>query len=208
MKILLVDDHALFRDGIARVLQELADDMSILEAGNGGEALGVASEHVDLELVLLDLNLPDQSGFDILSQFSKQYPTLPVIIISASEEHSDMHQAIKQGAMGYIGKGSSSLIMLNAIRLVMAGEIYMPARLIQSASHQRNKSAEHQLTQRQKEVLKLMDQGYANKLIADELNITEATVKMHITAIFRVLQVTNRTQAVLKAQKIGLVERA
>ncbi len=207
MKILLVDDHTLFRDGIAHVLQKLADEMSILEAGNGLEALSMASEHPDLELVLLDLNLPDHSGFDILSQFSQQYPTLPVIIISASEKQSDMRRAIEQGALGYIGKGSSSQVMLNAIHLVMAGEIYMPASLIQRVSQQQKESTEYQLTQRQRGVLKLMDQGYANKLIADKLNIAESTVKMHITAIFRALQVTNRTQAVLKAQEIGLVER-
>ncbi len=207
MKILLVDDHTLFRDGIAHVLQALAEEMDIRQACNGSEALRMAEEHANLELVLLDLNLPDQSGFDILSHFSQHYPTLPVIIISASEEHSDMRQAIQQGAMGYIGKGSSSQVMLNAIHLVMAGEIYMPASLIQSAS-QHNESPAHRLTQRQKEVLELMDLGYANKLIADKLNITEATVKMHVTALFRALQVTNRTQAVLKAQKMGLVKRA
>ncbi len=204
MKILLVDDHALFRDGLARVLQELGENTITLEAENAQQAFETVDKNPDLDLVLLDLNLPEQNGFTILSHFSKQHPMLPVIIISASEKTQDMHHAIEQGAMGYIGKGSRGEVMLNAIRLVMAGEIYMPSSLLKK-TQQNQSNITNSLTQRQKSVLQLMDQGLANKHIADKLNITEATVKMHITAIFKTLQVSNRTQAVLKAQQEGIV---
>lgn len=206
MKLLLVDDHTLFREGIRHMLNALSESTCILESGNGPQALEIASQHPDLDLVLLDLNLPGPNGQDILQQFSSLHPTLPVVIISASEKPTDIQRALSNGAMGYIGKGFSSEVMLSAIRLVLAGEIYTPTSLL-NASQQPGLSQPniYSLTERQRDVLKLMDRGYANKLIADELTISEATVKMHITSIFRTLGVSNRTQAVLKAQEIGLV---
>lgn len=200
MKIILADDHALFREGISHVLKDLDQQVTILEASGVEQALEAARHHADIDLVLLDLNMPGQNGFEALQTFSTEFPTLPVVVLSASESRNDMQRALDLGAMGYISKGSTSNIMLNALRLVLSGEVYVPSYLLQNKVPE-----EHSLTQRQLDVLTLMDQGHSNKVIASMLDISEATVKMHVTAIFRELQVSNRTQAVLKAQKLKLL---
>lgn len=199
MKILIADDHALFREGIAHILKPLDDEVIIIETSDVEQILKVAAQQNDIDLMLIDLYMPGRNGFEALEILSKQYPTLPVVILSASNNKQDMQKAISLGAMGYIRKNSSGSVMLNALRLVIEGEIYIPSSMMRSNEKQ------IQLTGRQLDVLKLMDEGLANKLIASHLSISEPTVKMHITAIFRELNVTNRTQAVLKAREIQVL---
>jgi DNA-binding NarL/FixJ family response regulator len=200
MKILLADDHAMFREGVSHILQALDEEVIIIQSGNVEQALQAAAQHDDLDLALIDLYMPGKNGFDALEVLSSQQPTLPIVVLSASNNQQDMQRAVQLGAMGYIRKDSSGSVMLNALRLVMAGEVFIPSQLMPSSEQQ----ATH-LTQRQQDVLLLMEQGLANKLIADRLNISEATVKMHISAIFRELGVTNRTQAVLKAREMQIL---
>jgi DNA-binding NarL/FixJ family response regulator len=200
MKILLADDHAMFREGLTHILKALDEEVVTVETGNVEQALSAAAEHDDLDLALIDLYMPGQNGFDALEALSRLQPTLPIVVLSASNNQQDMHKAIKLGAMGYIRKDSSGSVMLNALRLVMAGEVYLPSQMMHSHDQQQT-----HLTRRQLEVLQLMEQGQANKLIADGLNISEATVKMHISAIFRELGVTNRTQAVLKSRELQIL---
>ena len=208
MKILLADDHALFREGMRHVLMQLGDSVEIVEAGNCEEALQQAAAHPDLGLVLLDLHMPGKDGFAALETLSRQHPMLPIVVLSASEHRTDMQRALDSGAMGFIQKSATVSVMLNALRLVLSGGIYVPPALVQSdARAPATSSAEPEtagLTPRQLDVLACVIEGKANKLIAAELGLSEATVKAHVTAVFKTLKVTNRTQAALAAERLGL----
>lgn len=201
MQLLVIDDHALFREGLAHVLNQLGQDITIFESQDATTALALLSRHADLDLVLLDLNLPGPhcDGFALLTQITTDFPTLPVVIVSASTHRADMQRALEAGAMGYICKASTSAVMLNALKLVMEGSVYVPAELVQPAREQ-----PITLTPRQREVLSLLLQGCSNQDIAERLSLAEATVKMHVTAIFKALGVTNRTQAALAARDMRL----
>lgn len=206
LKLLIVDDHALFREGLCHVLRELDEQADILEAPDYERALQHAAATPELDLVLLDLNMPGKDGFTALDSFATRYPTLPVVILSASSLRSDIQRALDAGAMGYIPKDTTSAIMLGALRLILAGGIYIPPNLAQAdtpaaSDRPRNRSA---LTPRQLDVLALLVQGISNKDIATRLGLSEGTVKMHVTSIFRELGVSNRTQATLAAQNAGL----
>jgi DNA-binding NarL/FixJ family response regulator len=202
MKILVADDHALFREGVIHILQGLDENVISIESNDVEQTLGLVAENDDLDLLLMDLYMPGQNGFDALDILTNSHPALPIVVLSASNNPHDMQKTIQKGAMGFIRKDSTGSVMLNALRLVLAGEIYTPSQMMITGSEQR-----HHLTQRQLEVLQLLEQGCANKIIAGQLNISEATVKMHISAIFRELMVSNRTQAVLKALEKNILCR-
>jgi len=208
MKILVVDDHALFRDGLCHVLQGLDEQVTILEASDHDSAIQHLSENPDLDLVLQDLNMPGKDGFMGLETFSKDYPTIPIVILSASDRRSDIQRALDAGAMGYILKESNSTVMLTALRLILEGEIYVPPVMAQQNSPEQNQNDSNApaLTPRQLQVLTMMVQGHSNKIIAAELDIAEATIKMHVTSIFRSLGVSNRTQAAMAAEKLDLCD--
>lgn len=206
MKILLIDDHALFREGLSHVLTALDSEVDILQAPDFEQALQYLKFNPDLDLVLLDLHMPGKDGFSALEICTKQFPTMPVVIISASTQRQDIQRALDSGAMGYIPKESTSTVMLNALRLILEGGIYVPANMIHTepdASDVGNKH-HHGLTPRQLEVLALLVQGCSNKEIALNMELAEATVKMHVTAIFKALGVNNRTQAAMAVEKQGI----
>ena len=205
MKILILDDHALFREGLCHVLQELDEQVHVLEASDYDRAMQLVSENPDLDLVLLDLNLPGKDGFTALDSFTRQYPAMPVVILSASNQRGDIQRALDAGAMGYIPKESTSSVMLSALKLILTGGIYLPPNMVQSSQletsgHENNS---FNLTQRQLEVLAMLVQGCSNKEIAAQMQLAEATVKMHVTSILRSLGVRNRTQAAMVAEKLG-----
>jgi len=206
MKILVIDDHALFREGLSHVLDALDEQVNILEASDYERALKRAAENPDLDLVLLDLNLPGKNGFTALDSFARDYPALPVVILSASNERRDIQRALDEGAMGYIPKETTSTVMLGALKLILAGGVYIPPNLAQSnkSAIQDNINNSLNLTPRQLDVLALLVQGLSNKDIATQLGLSEATIKMHITSIFKGLGVSNRTQAAMAAEKLGL----
>lgn len=189
----------MFREGVALILRDLGESVTTIETGDVEQTLKIVEAHNDLDLVLIDLYMPGRNGFDALEIMSNKHPTLPIVVLSASNNLMDMQRAMKLGAMGYIRKDSTGSVMLNALHLVLSGEIYIPPQMVTGD----NQST--QLTQRQLEVLYMMEQGHANKIIADRLNISEPTVKMHISAIFRELKVANRTQAVLKAREMQIL---
>lgn len=203
MKILIVDDHNLFREGLSLILSGLDKDLIILEASDCDSAMQYVSAHPDLDLVLLDLNLPGKDGFSALRNLSEKYPTLPVVILSASKQRSDMQRALDSGAMGYIPKETNSSIMLNALQIIIAGGIYIPSNIAQANNpNEAENIANHfNLTPRQTEVLTLLIDGSSNKKIADKLNLKESTVKVHITSIFKAMNVKNRTQAAMAAER-------
>lgn len=207
MKILIADDHGLVRDGIGRVLEALDESVKVVEAAECAAALDCAEEHPDLDLVLLDLNMPDMSGLAALERFGDRYPGLPVVVVSAESRHADMQRALQLGAMGFIPKQSTSQVMIEALQRVLAGDVYVPPALSQSsAGNLFGRTAKAPaLTKRQREVLLLLAQGQTNKEIARNLDLAPGTVKMHIASIMNVLDANNRTQAVLAAERLNLV---
>lgn len=213
MQIIVADDHALFREGLRHVLSDLDDSLDVLEADTGRTALQLADKHPDVDMVLLDLNMPDISGLAALKLLGERHPTLPVVVLTASTSRTDMQRALALGALGYIPKDATGPLMLTALRLVQAGGIFIPPALADISTLQAGR-AQHQdaagdtanLTPRQHDVLQLLAQGQTNKQIARHCDLAEATVKMHITAIFRALGVSNRTQAVIAAEQLGLLD--
>lgn len=204
MKILVIDDHALFREGLRHVLNEFEAQVSVLDASDYDRALQHVSANPDLDLVLLDLNMPGKDGFIILDIFAKTYPAMPVVIISASSQRSDIQRALDSGAVGYIPKDTTSAVMLNALHLVLSGGIYVPSDMRLKSQRYQSDDTVPALTPRQLQVLKQIAQGNSNKVIASELELSEATVKMHVTSIMKSLGVSNRTQAAMAAEKLRL----
>lgn len=215
MKVLVVDDHPLIRQALLVVLTQLDPDLQMLEAGNCQEALALAQSNNDLALVLLDIHLPGVSGLDALQSFRERVPAVPVVVISASEDPDDVTRALDSGSMGFIPKSQSSQVMINALRLVLAGGVYLPPEMVRHAPARNGVSRaapmssgtsyrDIGLTERQAEVLALLIQGKPNKLICRDLDLAEGTVKIHITAILKALKVSNRTQAVIEVSRLGL----
>lgn len=207
MKILLVDDHSLVRAGLKHVLAQLDDDVQVIEAGGCAEALAAARAHRNLSLALLDLHMPDGNGLTVLKELMQDRPTLLIVVLSGSDKREDMQRALDAGAMGFIPKTATAAVMLGALRLVLAGGIYVPPEMVQAAGGRRGAtdSAGHlQLTPRQLEVLARAIDGKPNKVIARELGLTEATVKAHIAAVLRALNVSNRTEAAQAAALRGI----
>jgi DNA-binding NarL/FixJ family response regulator len=202
MKVLLVDDHSLFREGLAHVLAGFDPEMTLLQAGDCTRALELVTAHPDLDLVLLDLNLPGMTGFEGLKDLCERFPTLPVVILSASTRRSDMQRALDLGAMGFIPKDATSRQMIQSLRMVQAGSVVVPEALVRRSPD--TEDWRRALTGRQRDVLTQLGRGHSNKEIARTLDLAEATVKMHVTAIMKLLNVNNRTQAVLAAQRLHL----
>lgn len=208
VKILVADDHALFRDGLRYLLGQLGEPVEVLEAKDGAGALELAGAHPDLELVLLDLGMPGIDGLAGLRLLRARCPAVPVVILSGSEEPADVRQALDAGALGFIPKSSTSQVMLNALRLVLSGGMYLPPSYLERAqSGMRVPLAASSvgslgLTPRQLDVLRLLGQGHSNKEIARVLQLAEGTVKLHISAILRALGVDNRTRAVVAAARL------
>ena len=222
MKILLVDDHQLFREGVALLLRRLASDVEILEAPSCEEAFEVCRTNTEIDLLLLDLNLRGLSGLDGLRVLRERYPGIPVVVMSSLEDASTVRETIDCGAMGFIHKSSSSEIMLNALNLVLAKGIYLPPAALlgdRAPPRQMPRATPHAnaspggtpvspkdlgLTPRQADVLYLVLQGKPIKLISRDLGLGEGTVKGHVSAVLRALNVTTRTQAVVAAHRLGL----
>lgn len=207
MKILLVDDHKLVRAGLVLVLKQMEDGVELLEAGTGREAIEMAEASPDVDLVLMDLDLPEGSGLEALSVIHAKNPAMQVVILSAMEDQTMVSRAMELGARGFIPKSASGEVMLNSLRLVMSGGICLPPGYGEAARGEGNAELPN-LTQRQLEVLRLMAQGNSNKEIARELDISENTVRVHISAIISAMDATNRTEAAYSAMRLGLIPRA
>jgi DNA-binding NarL/FixJ family response regulator len=194
------------------LLGRLGPDTVVLQVGDGARALAMAVEHTDLDIVILDIAMPGMDGLRALSEFGRVRPELPVIVISASEDARDVRQALAKGAFGYVPKSASQHTLLSAIRMVLDGDLYVPPLILSEtplsyAPDPRGAAAStgSALTTRQIEVLKQLSQGKSNKGIALELGLSEKTVKAHVTAIFKALDVINRTQAAAAGREAGLI---
>lgn len=218
MLVLLADDHALVREGLKHSLVELESDIEFIEAATAAEVVDRLSSHPTIKLALLDLVMPGSNGFELLAHVCNTYPSLPVTILSGSDDPAQMRKALDIGASGFITKSVSAEIMLSALRLVMAGGIYVPPDMVRPSSASTEEISDTYprlplgidketqpdvLTARQHEVLERLEQGKSNKQIARELDLSENTVKIHVARILRALGVSNRTQAAVIARAQG-----
>lgn len=227
MKVLLVDDHPLILAALQSVIQGLGDDVTVVGVATAEAARSALRDDQSFDLVLLDLSLGEVDGFEVLTELRATWPAVPVVVVSASERSSDVIRAIDLGAMGFVPKRSSNEALFEALRLVMSGGLYVPPSMLgietpsraevdtvpavmrrvaehaQPEPHQKQVSLESiGLTPRQTEVLALLLQGLPNKLIARQLNVSVETVKDHVAAVLRALNVSSRTQAVLAVSQM------
>lgn len=204
VKILVVDDHALVREGLRQVLKGLEEQLEVLQAGTCAQAFALAQTHGDLDLVLLDYHLPDMNGLEALAIFGQRHPELPIVLLSGSANIQIMRQVLQAGAAGFVTKSCVSDELLRAVRSVLGGDIYLPQELGAGCeTEQADAQPKPELTQRQELVLRCLLDGLANREIAEQLNVSEETVKTHVAAILRHFDVQNRTQAVVAAARIG-----
>jgi DNA-binding NarL/FixJ family response regulator len=222
MKLLLIDDHALFREGVALLLGSLDPDVEILQAGSCEAGLDlIARCDAKLDIVLMDLQLPGTSGLEAIRTLRDTYPDLPVVAVSSSEDKRTVLEVLDAGAMGFVPKSSTSTVLKGALKLIMCKGIYLPPSVfladtmappvsmrwvhgIREAAQQAVTPDRLGLTSRQADVLFRILQGKSAKVIGRELGLSGSTVKVHTTAVLRSLNVTTRTQAVVAAGKIGL----
>jgi DNA-binding NarL/FixJ family response regulator len=226
MKVLLIDDHPLILSALQSVIKGLGDDVTVVGADSARAARETLKADSDFDLVLLDLQLGDANGFDVLAEFRRTYPALPVVVVSASDRSSDVIRAVDLGAMGFVPKRSTNEALFEALHMVMSGGIYVPPMDMRSSDPApaeadtepgvlqvvgRSADIDHDgppplsslgLTPRQTDVLALLLQGKPNKLIARDLNLSVETVKDHVAAVLRTLNVSSRTQAVLAVSQM------
>jgi DNA-binding NarL/FixJ family response regulator len=195
MKILLIDDHVLFRDGLLLILEGLNAEIETFEANSYEAAITLIETH-KIDMVLLDLGLPGVSYLDALKGIQTQIPDACIVVLSGTEDHNMVEQALQYGARGYIPKSSPANIMLSALQLVLSGGIYVPPQILQKQHAQLTSINEHQLTPRQFEILKQLATGKSNKEIARQLSLSESTVRAHVAAVLKSFNVANRTHAV------------
>ncbi len=211
MKILVVDDHTLIREAMHGVLRKLTRDAVVLEASDYAQTMEAVASHPDINLILLDLLLPDRDGFSMLAELRERNPTMSVVVMSAVQDRANVIKALELGAMGYIPKSARHEVMLSALQLVFAGGIYIPPEILarEHLSHTAQRPpgaivspADLGLTDRQRDVLALIMQHKNNKSICQILNLAEPTVKNHVTAIFKALKVASRTEAVIAVNEL------
>ncbi len=206
MHILLVDDHALFRGGLRLLLASLRPEVRFLEAASVEEALAQVREHQDVRVCLLDLDLKQDHGLPAIGRIRSCAPNAAIVIVSAAEDPITVRACIDAGAMSYITKSASPEVLTLALRRVLDGEVFLPPSL--QAEADGSASPVSTLSRRQQDVLAGLNRGLSTKLIARELAISEHTVKEYLSEIFRLLEVHNRTEAVIKASLLRLCPHA
>lgn len=215
-KILIADDHPLFREAIHNFISDGFQGSEVMETADLDSALALTQAHDDLDLILLDLNMPGMHGLNGLITLRNEAPTTPVVIVSAEQEKQIVLQAITYGAVGFITKSSPRAQMIEAIEQILNGNVYLPPDIIRaqkSSTGRRQNDAPsfppemlQALTRKQLLVLERMTKGESNKQIAYTLDIAETTVKAHVSAILRKLNVHNRVQAILSAGDIDFAD--
>ncbi len=212
MKILIIDDHAMVRQGIAALLERADPANSVVQAQDSAEGLELAARHDDLDVVFLDLNLPGMDGMEALAALGQARPALPVIVLSAAEDPEMVRRAFAAGALGYVPKAATSATLLSALELVLNGEVFVPGLVLHDQPAARAPWAASArgapigaLTPRQAEVLQCLGDGLSNRGIGCQLGLSEKTVKAHVSAIFRALSAAGRPEAIYVAREAGLI---
>ena len=211
LKLLVVEDHALVREGLAQTLRQLDSAVAVFEAADCEAASQFLQQAGAMDLMLLDLGLPGLDGLSYLSTLRRRYPEMRVVILSAFDDAKTVSKAMRSGAAGFVPKTYSSDRLLEALRRVLAGEVFAPdsgaipaVTIPRASSGGRVDPAKIGLTERQSEVLRLMSLGKTNRDIAALLGLSEGTVKVHMTAIFKALGVSSRTQALVAISHQGI----
>jgi DNA-binding NarL/FixJ family response regulator len=209
MKLLLVDDHALFREGLRALLLNISPEHSIYEAASVEGAVDECKT-TEFRMVLLDLHLAASDGLETLDAFRSGVPNIPVIVLSGDEEPYRIRAAIDRGAVGYVPKSHTSDLMIAALRLVLSGGVYLPPNVLDGAPPIERKADVgddrpfSRLSARQHQVAQLLLQGQPNKIIARRLGLSEGTIKAHVSAIYQIIGARNRVEAVTLAAKSGI----
>ena len=215
MKILIVDDHPLFSDGLAQLAKQLADDVYISTVYSVSTAIEQLTTDADFDLILLDINMPEMDGISLLRRFNADELCIPVIVVSSENRPGIIRQALNLGAMGFIPKSLNAEEMIAAMQEVLQGNIYIPTEIqnllskLPSANHQQNLDEKLQMigiSRKQYETLELLTRGLSNQQIATTLNRSEHTIKSHVRALFQILGASNRTECVKLAKEHFLVE--
>ena len=208
-KIIIADDHPLFRQALLSTLKTKFAQTTWLEAQTIEALELLLTDNNDSDLVLLDLNIPGAHGFNTLIHVRTHFPQIPVVIVSAYEDQETMSKAMEFGAAGFVPKSTPVDDIFNAIQQVLLGDLWLPSSFQASGSNDNQDMAERvaSLTQQQYRILMMFAQGMLNKQIAYDLNVSEATIKAHATAIFRKLDVRNRTQAVIAIGQLDLTDK-
>lgn len=204
MKVLIIDDHALFREGLRYLLRSMTDELEYIEMENTARLADLSREHPQLDLILLDLNIGGTDGLTSLADIRTFWPTTPVVVITASERQSDIDRALSAGAASFIPKTVSSDVMISALTHVAQGETYVPD-LTHGETPGPTAFKRTAMTDRQMDILRLLAVGKTNRQIGKHLDIAENTVRVHLSAIFKNLGVKTRTEAVFVAARNGMV---
>lgn len=202
LRVLIADDHPLYCDALRAVVPQACPGADIREATSQEEVLAAVAGAASFDLVLLDLNLPGATGLSCLHALRRLASTTPIVVVSAVGDPKVMQDAIMGGASAFIPKSAPSQVLINALKVILAGGTYMPTGIVAALRTADNAPGHSELTLRQRRVLELLATGLSNKRIARELEISEITVKAHVSAIFRKLGVTNRMQAGLEARRL------
>jgi two-component system nitrate/nitrite response regulator NarL len=204
MKILIVDDHALFRAGLRMLLAAIGRNICCFEAADVDEALALIAQHPDLTLCLLDLSLKNENGFDAIHKIKMSAPTVAVVVVSGADDSATIRNCIDAGAMSFIPKSVPPEVLTQALQHVLGGAVYLPEQIVSVMEEIPPRAP---LSPRQMQVLQCLSRGLPTKLIARELELSEHTIKEYIALIFQALGARNRTEAVIKASRLRLQER-
>lgn len=216
MKILLIDHHALFREGLRQILRQLPGGVDeILEAGSFADGMRLAGQHPGLDLALLELKSPGSEGVIAVKHFRLRYPHIPLVVVSSEEDSRVIVDALSNGASGFVCKSSGGTTLLDALKLALSGSIHVPAQILRQPGipaknedyrngNRRSNSNEYGLTERHMDILRCLTAGLSNKEIARAINLAEGTVKVHVAAVFQILRVNNRMEAIQVARQLGL----
>lgn len=216
MRVLIVDDHPLFREVLGLHMKEYFPDARLFDAGSVGEAVGVLSAYAGFDLILLDVSMPGMDGITGMTLIREQAPGTPIIIMSGMSDGGVARAALDAGASGYIAKTTGGRELKNALGLILLGEHYIsasvlaepaadpPSHTASSAQAEDEAIGEYGMTPRQLEVCRLLMAGYPNKLIARKLDCAEGTVRLHVSAVLRALNARNRTEAARAALRLGI----
>ena len=206
MRILLADDHNMVRDALKSYIERLEPEAQIISADSFDTALEAVDRGGEFALIILDLRIPGMDGLDGLRRMRQRLPDVPIVIMSGGATHEDVRNAIDLGAQGFLPKTLTGPALVSAIRLIMAGEKFVPFGAVDAPSGDPGDGESHApLTQREREVLQYLEKGWSNKEIARALELQEVTIKLHIRGICRKLGAKNRTQAALRAQEARLL---
>ena len=210
MKLMIVDDHALVRQGVTALFEREVPGTVILQACDSAEGLRLAAAHQDLDAVFLDLAMPGLDGMDALLEFGRLRPTLPIIVLTAADNPAIARRAFAAGALGYVPKSASAETLVTALSFILRGEIFVPSLAprgwqTDAAGHGPRAAGVAELTERQLEVLRHLGEGLTNKDIAHRMGITEKTTKAHMTGVLRALAASDRDQALQSARAARII---